>query len=136
MTIQSMGSSLQLLDGSLQHNNGWFVVRSLVYAGDTKDAIQWVITPNVIPNYKYEGVIHLSQVGYHPEQKKVAYIELDKRETDIQEAALVKITPSGESETIVMKTLDLWGQYLRYQYALFDFSEVTTPVFTRCAMAT
>ncbi len=127
MTIQSLGSSLQLLDGSLQHNNGWFVVRSLVYAGDTQDAIQWVITPNVIPDYRYEGVIHLSQVGYHPGQKKVAYIELDKLETDIQEAALVKITPSGDSEPVLLKNPNLWGQYLRYQYALFDFSEVTDP---------
>lgn len=127
MTIESPGSPLQLLDGSLQHNNGWFVVRSLVPAGATKNAIQWTITPHVIPNYRYETVVHLSQVGYHPNQRKVAYVEMDKRESDIQEATLVRIPSSGESETVLVKPPKVWGQYLRYNYATFDFSEVKTP---------
>ena len=127
MTIESKGSPLQLLDGSLQHNNGWFVVRSLVPARTTKNAIQWTITPNVIPGYKYEPVVHLSQVGYHPGQKKVAYIELDKSESDIREAILKKVSPSGETETVLVKTPELWGQYLRYKYTTFDFSGVTDP---------
>jgi endoglucanase len=127
MTIESKNTPLQLLDGSLTHNNGWFVVRSLVPEGATKNAIQWTVTPYVIPNYKYEPVVHLSQVGYHPQQRKVAYIELDKRETDIREATLVKIAPSGEMQTVLVKMPERWGQYLRYQYAIFDFSEVTDP---------
>ena len=48
MVIESANAKLQLLDGSLQHNNGWFTVRSLVPAGATKGAIQWKISPNVI----------------------------------------------------------------------------------------
>lgn len=124
MTIESLGSPLQLLDGSLKHNNGWFVVHSLVPAGATKNAIHWKITPHVIPDWKYEPVIHVSQVGYHPRQKKVAFIELDKRETVVQKARLQKVQPSGEYQTVVEKQPELWGQYLRYKYALFDFSEV------------
>jgi endoglucanase len=127
MTIESQGSPLQLLDGSLKHNNGWFVVHSLIPAGVTKNAIQWKITPNVTPNWKYEPVIHVSQVGYHPRQKKVAFIELDKQETSIQEARLHKVEPSGEHQTVLEKQPELWGQYLRYQYATFDFSEIDEP---------
>ncbi|MBN1217889.1 MAG: glycoside hydrolase family 9 protein [Anaerolineae bacterium] len=127
LTIESQGSPLQLLDGSLKHNNGWFVVHSLVPAGATKNAIQWQITPHVIPNWKYEPVVHVSQVGYHPRQKKVAYIELDKQETTIQKATLQKVSAAGEYQTVLEKQPNVWEQYFRYKYALFDFSEINEP---------
>jgi endoglucanase len=127
MTIESKTGSLQLLDGSLKHNNGWFVVHSLVAAGATKNAIQWKITPHVIPGWKYGPVIHVSQVGYHPEQKKTAFIELDKRETTLQKAVLQKVSAAGEYRTVMEKQPALWGQYLRYQYAMLDFSVIDEP---------
>jgi endoglucanase len=127
MTIESQSSPLQLLDGSLKHNNGWFVVHSLIPAGATKNAVQWKITPHVIPNWKYEPVIHVSQVGYHPKQKKVAFIELDNQETALQKAMLQKVKPSGEYQTVMEKQPELWGQFLRYKYATFDFSEIDEP---------
>ena len=128
MKIETLGSSkLMLLDGSLQHNNGWFVVRSLVPAGATEGAIQWKITPHVIPGFKYGPVVHLSQVGYHPDQKKIATIELDKRETEIQNAVLYKVTPAGAYEVVMDETPTEWGQYLRYKYATLDFSKIKEP---------
>jgi endoglucanase len=127
LTIESQNSPLQLLDGSLKHNNGWFVVHSLVPAEATKNAIHWTISPHVIPNWKYKPVIHLSQVGYHPRQKKVAFIELDKEETGLQKAVLQKVSPTGEYQPAMTKQPERWGQYLRYNYATFDFSEIDEP---------
>jgi endoglucanase len=124
MTIESQNSPLQLLDGSLKHNNGWFVVHSLVPAGATRNAIHWTITPHVLPNWKYGPVIHLSQVGYHPRQQKVAYIELDRQETAPQIAVLKKVSSAGEYQTVMSKKPEMWGQYLRYNYATFDFSNI------------
>lgn len=125
MEIESSGSELQLLDGSLKHNNGWFVVRSLIPSGATKGAIIWKISPNVIPNWINDPVVHISQVGYHPNQNKVAYIELDKHDNEVKKASLLKLDKNGDYKTI--KEIDpvLWGQYLRYKYFNFDFSEVT-----------
>jgi len=127
MTIESRSGPLQLLDGSLKHNNGWFIVHSLIPAGAAKGAVQWKITPHVIPGWMYNPVIHLSQVGYHPRQKKVAFIELDKQETEPQRAQLLKINPGGDSRIVMEKQPALWGRYLRYHYAQFDFSEVAEP---------
>jgi endoglucanase len=124
MCIESLNSKLVLLDGSLKHNNGWFVVRSLVPAGATKGAIQWKITPHVIPGWKMEPVIHITQVGYHPKQDKKAYIELDKREKNIRKATLLRLGKKGEFTTVKEQKPVLWGQYLRYKYVNFDFSEV------------
>jgi len=127
MTVESQNGQLQLIDGSLKHNNGWFVVRSLVPAGATKGAVQWKVSPYVTLDWKSAPVIHISQIGYHPRQKKTAYIELDKRESAIHPAAVHRIHPNGDFRTVIEQRPALWGPHLRYQYATFDFSEVVDP---------
>ncbi|NJK98384.1 MAG: glycoside hydrolase, partial [Bacteroidales bacterium] len=71
MIIESFTGDLQLLDGRNKHNNGWFVVRSLIPDGAVKEAIKWIITPNTIPDWKYKPVVQVSQIGYHPKQQKL-----------------------------------------------------------------
>lgn len=124
MTFVS-NTDMQLLDGSLKHNNGWFTVRSLVSAGATKGAVQWKITPNVIPGWIRKPVVHISQVGYHPNQAKIAYIELDENDTHIQKASLLKIMSDGEYKVVKEQKPVLWGNYLRYKYMTLDFSEIS-----------
>ena len=77
VTIQALSGELQLLDGRNLAQNGWFIVRSLLPAKATGKVAEWVVRPNVIPNWTRTPVIGFSQVGYHPAQKKVAVIELD-----------------------------------------------------------
>ena len=122
-TIETKGSDLKLYDGRMNHNNGWFVVRSEVPAGKTKGAIEWVITPNVVNNWLYTPVVQISQIGYHPNQPKVAVIELDKRDSNRLRPALYKITAESEKEVVVKQGQD-WGQFLRYNYLRFDFTDI------------
>lgn len=122
-TIESKGSELKLYDGRMNHNNGWFVVRSEVPAGATKEAIKWVITPNVVEDWVYAPVIQTSQLGYHPNQTKVAIIELDRRERNREMPVLYKITEEGYTK-VVSASGQEWGQFLRYNYLTFDFSNV------------
>ncbi len=78
MTIENLnGNDLQLLDGRGKYNNGWFVVRSLIQKGKTKNAIEWLVTPHAIEGWMSSPVVQVSQVGYHPSQQKIAVIELD-----------------------------------------------------------
>ena len=124
MTIESENSKLQLLDGSFKHNNGWFVVRSLIPAGATKGAVQWKISPNVIPGWIDPPVIHISQVGYHPDQPKTVFIELDKNDQNLQKVTLLKLEEDGRTKVVKEEMPDKWGRYLRYEYATLDFSDV------------
>ena len=124
MTIESENSKLQLLDGSFKHNNGWFVVRSLIPAGATKGAVQWKISPNVIPGWIDPPVIHISQVGYHPDQPKTVFIELDKNDQNLQKVTLLKLDNDGRTKVVKEEMPDKWGRYLRYEYATLDFSDV------------
>jgi endoglucanase len=127
MTIEAVrGGEIVLLDGRAQHNNGWFVVRSLVPAGATQGAIEWLVRPHAIPGWTSDPVIQVSQVGYHPRQPKVAVIELDRRETALKPAALYRVTEDGVERVLERPATD-WGRFLRYRYLQFDFSEIVQP---------
>ncbi len=127
MTIESVhGGEIQLLDGRAQHNNGWFVVRALVPAGEAKGAIRWLVTPNAIPGWKSDPVIQVSQVGYHPRQPKVAVIELDRHETQFMPVALYRVTGAGLEKVSEQRAKD-WGRFLRYHYLQYDFTDVVKP---------
>lgn len=121
ITIESKTASLKLYDGRMNHNNGWFVVSSEVPAGATKQAVYWVITPNVVEDWLYQPVVQVSQVGYHPAQPKMAVIELDQRDKQRHEAVLYQITENGAVQIASARGQE-WGNFLRYQYLIFDFS--------------
>lgn len=127
MIIESTREELQLVDGRVYHNNGWFVVRSIVPSGATEKAVEWIVSPNVIESWKYKPVIHTSQVGYHPEQQKVAVIEFDRRDDDFNKVVLNRILHDGKKEVAKEQEVEIWGDFLRYKYMKFDFSSVRQP---------
>ncbi len=127
MTIEAVrGGELELLDGRAEHTNGWFVVRSLVPAGEAKGAIEWLVTPNAIRDWTSAPVIQVSQVGYHPAQPKVAVIELDRNDSARKIAVLYRATSAGLEKVLEQKPKE-WGRFLRYDYLQVDFTEVTQP---------
>ena len=127
MLIESKTGDLQLLDARSKRNNGWFVVRSLVAAGATKGAIDWVITPHAIPGWKYQPVVHVSQIGYHPAQKKLAIVELDRDDTSADPVRVLRIEPTGGTREVLSARPTPWGDFLRYKYTQLDFSRIEQP---------
>ncbi|HUG10241.1 MAG TPA: AGE family epimerase/isomerase, partial [Opitutaceae bacterium] len=122
--FENLGAGdIQMLDGRAQHNNGWFVLRSLVPAGATERAIEWLVSPHAIPGFKSAPVIQVSQVGYHTAQDKVAIVELDRTDTTRHPVRIVRIAANGRHETAFERTPHEWGRFLRYHYLQLDFSE-------------
>ena len=126
VTIESLTGDLKLYDGRMNHNNGWFVLRSEIAPGVTKGAVKWIITPTVMPDWMYQPVIQTSQIGYHPNQPKEAIIEMDTRDNRQGTAQVVRI---GSDKEQVVKTVtpENWGKFLRYNYLKVDFSDVQEP---------
>ncbi|MCQ2254676.1 MAG: glycoside hydrolase family 9 protein [Bacteroidaceae bacterium] len=149
LTIESKTADMALIDGRMNHNNGWFVLRSLVPEGATKGAIRWIIRPNVVKDWHYAPVVQTSQVGYHTNQDKVAVIETltpsnsptgggqshpgNKLSDGLYPppvegsgevlARLLRFTADGEQlvREIAPKQ---WGDFLRYKYYHIDFSDI------------
>ena len=127
IVIESKTGDLSLLDARSKRNNGWFVVRSLVPAGATTGAIDWVITPHAIPGWRYQPVIHVSQVGYHPGQKKLAIVELDREDKALKPLRVLRIKEDGGTAEVLSAAPAPWGDFLRYKYAELDFSRIQQP---------
>ena len=126
LTVESFTEPLKLYDGRMNHNNGWFVLRSEIAKGATKGAVRWLITPEVDQQWRYQPVVQTSQIGYQPKQQKHIVIETDMRETTIGDVQLVRIDSDGETVERTM-TPKVWGNFLRYRYLTADFSDVSTP---------
>lgn len=127
MCIVRSDSILLLYDGRIIAQNGWFVVRSLLPAGATGKVLEWYVEPKTKAGWIRKPNIGFSQVGYLPDQKKTAVIELDPEDTAKPTATLYRISKDGGQE--IARTMEVkdWGSYLRYHYVTTDFSSVTTP---------
>ena len=126
ITIESSKGPLELWDGRTNHNNGWFIVRTTLEPGATKNAIEWVITPNVVKSWMYEPVIQVSQLGYASNQDKKIVIEQDGRDNKIRKIAIYELTETGRKKVASGKP-EKWGDFLRYNYLTYDFSDITKP---------
>jgi len=127
IVIKNNNGELLLFDGRNKAQNGWFVVRSLIPSNQTGKVIEWFISANTIPNWIRAPIIAHSQLGYHPQQKKIAVIELDKNDEALPAARLLKINEHGQTVEKLKAPAKKWGNYLRYQYYEFDFSSVKEP---------
>ena len=128
ISISSDDAELKLYDGRMLAQNGWFVLRSLLPAGKTGKVVTWTMEPHAIENWIRQPNIGFSQIGYIPEQPKVAVIELDKNapvQTGL--ASLMRIRDDGTTERVFQGAVTTWGSYYKYNYVKFDFSSVKEP---------
>ncbi|MBQ8007947.1 MAG: glycoside hydrolase family 9 protein [Bacteroidaceae bacterium] len=127
MKVSSQDAELLLYDGRILAQNGWFVLRSLLPEGKTGKVLTWTVEPHAIPGWIREPNIGFSQVGYVPEQPKVAVIELDKNDTVKPTASIYRIQEDGNTNEIFKGEIQPWGHYFKYNYVKFDFSSVHEP---------
>ena len=127
LTIKALKGTIQLFDGRIDRKASWFVVRTAIPADQTKGVIEWEIDAVPLKDYTYEPVIHISQIGYLTEEPKKAVIELDKRTTTYGTAEILKINPDGTRSKVLSSPAVSWGRYLRYNYAVCDFTALKDP---------
>lgn len=127
ITITSDSGPLQLFDGRDKATNGWFVVRTLIPSGKTRDAVVWHIRPSYLPQWTRPPMIAHSQVGYAADFPKVAVIELDPNFHAPATAKLLRLAAGGVWQTAWQGPVTKPVPWLRYDYAKFDFSRVKQP---------
>ena len=125
ITISSDDSDIMLYDGRMLAQNGWFVFRSLIPAGKTGKVITWTVEPNSVEGWVREPNIGFSQVGYLPDQPKIAVIELDRNYKPERNARIIRVNSDGTETVAYTGKVVNWGPYYKYNYDRFDFSDVT-----------
>jgi endoglucanase len=124
LEIEQLKGEMSLVDERNSSLGGWIRIESKIPEGVSQNAVDWVITPNILAGWLHKPVIGLSQVGYHPQQVKQAIIELDSRSDMIEKATLRRIGNDGVISDIKSGLPREWGKFLRYKYAIFDFSDI------------
>lgn len=121
-------AELNLYDGRNLSQNGTFVVRSFLPAGKTGTVLEWYMEPTADAQWIREPNVGFSQIGYTPAQKKVAVIELDRKDKVASKAKIFRVNADGSSTLVLEPAVKEWGVfYDRYNYAQCDFSAVTEP---------
>ena len=127
MVTISSKDALQLYDGRILAQNGWFVVHSFLPAGKTGKVLEWLVEPNSVKDWVREPVIGFSQVGYTPAQRKTAVIELDPNAKALATTEIYRVGADGKSVLAKKAEARNWGMYMRYNYLVADFSDVKEP---------
>ena len=120
-------SEIKLYDGRMLAQNGWFVLRTVLPAGKTGKVLTWTVAPNAIPGWIREPNVGFSQMGYVPDQPKVAVIELDKKDKVKAKASVWKVEADGSEREAFTGPVKVWGDFFKYNYAKFDFSQLSEP---------
>ncbi|MFZ6033635.1 MAG: glycoside hydrolase family 9 protein [Melioribacter sp.] len=127
IAIKSLTKDIELYDGRITHNNGWFILRTIIDSSNPEEAVKWVITPHIDPSDSenmYKPVIKVSQVGYHPAQKKQVIIETAK---DHELNGKLQLQRIGKDSVIIIEdniNPEYWGRFLRYNYYAWDFTNI------------
>ena len=127
MVTVSSDTELQLYDGRILAQNGWFVVHSFLPGNKTGKVLEWKVVPNSVKDWVRPAVIGFSQVGYTPTQKKVAVIELDPNDTALKTVGIYRVDEDGKPVLAKSVPASDWGHFLRYDYLQADFSDVSQP---------
>ena len=127
IVIENQTGELDLVDDRNSASRGWLLVRSIIPAGVSDNALEWLIKPNLIPGWKRDPMIAISQVGYHPEQDKKAIIELDPTENKISNANVIKVEKDNGMHIVFSGVPEKCGKFLRYNYVIFDFTSIKEP---------
>ena len=125
--FSSEDAEISLYDGRLLAQNGWYVLRSVLPAGKTGKVLSWLVEPNAVAGWVREPNVGFSQVGYLPEQQKVAVIELDPLDKPRATAEVWQVREDGSTRMAFSGRLKSWGKYYKYNYVKFDFSSVREP---------
>ena len=127
ISVTSETGPLLLYDGRDLAPNGWYVLRTLIPAGKTRDAVVWHIRPSYIPHWTRPPMIAHSQVGYAAAFAKVAVMELDRRFKAPGTAAVLRLGDDGAYRKVFTGPVTPPMRWLRYDYVKFDFSPVRKP---------
>jgi endoglucanase len=121
------GGELSLADQRQSSPQPWFQVLAPLAPGSSDRELTVEITPAIHPEWRRPPVIAIAQTGYHPAQAKRAVIEIDPRDAAGAMATLYRLRVDGDRVPVKSAAAKPWGRFLRYQYEIFDFSEVREP---------
>lgn len=127
MIIVSHSGVMQLIDDRWSGRRQWFKLLAKADLTRTAKVVSLTFSPNIVKDWVKPPQILVSQVGYHPDQPKHAIIELQQGTQTPEPVRLLKLEPDTQFHEVERNVPQIWGNYLRYTYAIYDFTKIETP---------
>ena len=127
LSLTCTSGSMSLQDTRKGDLARWFSVVTEIPAGSAQTEVSIEILPSIKWEWKRPPVLGVSQVGYHPGQTKRVVLELDPQASLEAPVNIYKLELGGDKRRVLSKPPKSWGRFLRYQYAILDFSEIRQP---------
>lgn len=127
LTFSSDDAVLSLSDGRNAGEGTGFIVTASLPPGSARKEFSLKLTPLIDPDWRKTPVIQVSQVGYHPDQPKLAVLEVDSRTQGVWEMKVAALKKDGSRKDVKVGKPVRWGGLFDNNYYTFDFSEVKAP---------
>ncbi len=127
MKIVSHAGEMKIIDDRWAAQRMWFKLIANADLTKQHKAVSLTFYPNIQKDWVKPSMIAVSQAGYHTRQQKRAIIELQKGIQNPEPVRLMKLESDGLFHEIESKIPEIWGDYLRYTYVVYDFSNTVTP---------
>jgi hypothetical protein len=118
---------LTLQDNRRSGPQPWFSIQAPIERGSQETEVRIEITPTIQAGWRKQPVVGVSQVGYTPGQPKRVVLELDAADEGSGEVRIFRLSLDGPPQVAASGPAKVWGKFLRYKYAAFDFSQVREP---------
>lgn len=127
MTFEGENVTLSLRDERRDLNVSGYMLFASLKKGSTEKSFSLKITPSINPDWTKDPIIQVSQVGYHSNQKKIAFLEVIPGTKNVHEMELQILNQNSELETVASIKPDKWGDLFQNTYYSYDFSFMKNP---------
>lgn len=122
ITFVSHNATLSLRDERRDLNVSGYMLFASLKKGSLEKSFSLNITPSIDPDWTKEPVIQVSQVGYHPKQKKTVFLEVQQGTENIHDMELLYLNKNSELESVAKLKANKWGDLYQNTYYTYDFS--------------
>ena len=126
-TISREDGPLVIVDTRQDGPESWFMFVAPFPPGGQATELSVTITPRLVPTWRRIPVVGISQVGYLPRQTKQVILELDPRDSATEPVNIYQLQAPGARKLVKSGVPRPWGKFLRFNYAMLDFSELQEP---------
>jgi hypothetical protein len=127
MIFEGENVTLSLRDERRDLNVSGYMLFASLKKESEKKSFSLKIFPSIDPDWTKEPIIQISQIGYHPAQKKIAILEVKPGTIDIQDVELLVLNEKSELENAAYLEPEKWGDLYQNTYYTYDFSFVKNP---------
>lgn len=119
--------TLSLRDERRDLNVSGYMLFASLKKGSSKKSFSLKISPSIDTEWTKEPIIQVSQVGYHPKQRKIAFLEVDPRTVEVHDMELLVLNENSEIKNVSYIKPEKWGDLYQNRYYTYDFSFVKNP---------